>query len=322
MMRTVLIGAVESTHIALETLGRCAAPPAALVTLPLSHAHRHSDFVDLRPLAARLAVPVIETTNINAPETLARLHDLAPTYAMVIGWSQICRREFLALPAAGAIGFHPALLPENRGRAVLPWTILQGRRETGATLFWLDEGTDSGDIIAQERVPVAPDETAATLYARMADVLRRLLEGVIPALAEGRAPRVPQDHTRASWCAKRTPADGLIDWQSGAHAVWTLIRAVGDPYPGAFTFFAGAPLHVWDAAYAGPAPHAGLPGQVQVLQRDGALVQCGDGEHVLLRTVQRAGEGRRPAAEVLKVHVRLGIDWGDVYRRLAEARDR
>jgi methionyl-tRNA formyltransferase len=321
-MRTILIGAVDSTRVALDTLGRHGAPPAALLTLPLSHARRHSDFVDLRPLARQLAVPVIETTNVNAPDTLQRLRDLAPTYALVIGWSQICRREFLAVPTAGAIGFHPALLPENRGRAVLPWTILQGRREAGATLFWLDEGTDSGDILAQERVPVAPDETAATLYARMGEALRRLLESVLPALAAGGAPRLPQDHTRATYCAKRTPADGLIDWRHDAHAVWTLIRAVGDPYPGAFTFLDGRSLHVWDAAFVGPAPYTGLPGQVQALRDGGALVQCGDGQHLLARTVQRAGEERRAAADVLKLHVRLGIDWGEVMRLLAEGRDR
>lgn len=315
-MRTVLVGAVESTEAALQALAGHGVPPVALFTLPPNRSQRHSDYVDLGPLAAECGVPVRPIGNVNAPDVLDELRTLDPTFALVIGWSQICGRAFLDIPRGGAIGFHPAPLPENRGRAVIPWTILQRRTETGSTLFWLDEGVDSGDILCQERFPLRPNETAATLYAQQRQALCRMLSASIPLLRAGIAPRVPQDHQRATYCAKRTPADGMIDWSAPAWAVWTLIRAVGDPYPGAFSQHRGKQLFVWEADHVGEAPYTGLPGQVQALGQAGALVQCGDGQHVLLRTVQVEDGPRLPAGQVVKNHERLGIDWLAVHRRV------
>jgi methionyl-tRNA formyltransferase len=307
-MRTVLVGAVESTRVALEALAGRGAPPAAVFTLPRAESRRHADYVDLRPVAARWNVPVRDVVSVNATEVLDELRALEPTYAFVIGWSQICRRPFLQIPRGGAIGFHPTPLPENRGRAVIPWTILQSRTDTGSTLFWLDEGVDSGDILLQERFPLQPDETAATLYAKHLEALCRMLAAAIPMLQAETAPRAPQDHSQATYCAKRVPADGLIDWRAPARAVWTLIRASGDPYPGAFSLYRGKYLFVWEADYVGEAPYTGLPGQVQAIRDGGALVQCGDGRHVLLKVVQVDGGPRLPAAHVVRNHARLGID--------------
>jgi methionyl-tRNA formyltransferase len=173
----------------------------------------------------------------------------------------------------------------------------------------MDEGLDSGDILVQERFPVAPDETAATLYQKQGRALRAMLEQAVLLLRSGTAPRIPQNHSRATYCAKRTPDDGLIDWGAPAHQVWTLIRAVGDPYPGAFTYHRQSRVVVQAADYVGEGSYTGLPGQVQAVLESGAVVQCGDGRHVLLRTVQREGEERMPAGKVFKNHERLGIDW-------------
>lgn len=306
-MRNVLVGAVESSRVALEAFGRSGEAPVAVVTLPVDRAGRHSDWVDLRPGAARLGAPVIDAADVNDPGLLDRLRALEPDHVFVIGWSQICRLPFLALPEAGVIGYHPAPLPENRGRAVIPWTILQRRTDTGGTLFWMDDGVDTGDVLAQERFGVDPAETAASLYAKHMQVLTSMLAGVLPALAGGTAPRRPQDHTRATWCARRSAADGLIDWGAPATDVWTLVRAAGRPYPGAFTVdHTGRRLTVWEADDRGPGPYWGLPGQVQVLEDGGALVQCGDRSHVLVRSVQVEGGDPAPAADVLRVHQRLG----------------
>jgi methionyl-tRNA formyltransferase len=300
-MRPILVGAVESTLTALETLARQGAPPVAVLTLPPDRAHRHSDWVDLRPAAGRLDIPLVEVTDVNGPDAVAAVARLQPDYAFVVGWSQICRAELLGLPTGGAIGYHPAPLPENRGRGVIPWTILQRRTSTGSSLFWMDEGMDSGDILVQEHFAVAPDETARSLYDKHLAALGRMLAGAVPALRRGAARRVAQDHAKATYCARRTPDDGHVDWRADAEHVWTLVRASGDPYPGAFSFL--------DAQLVGAAPYWGQPGQVQALGDGGALVQCGDGQHVLLRTVQREDDERRPAAEVLRVHQRLGVDW-------------
>jgi methionyl-tRNA formyltransferase len=307
-MRIILVGAVESTRVAFQTMAREGLPPVALVTLPHSRSGRHSDYVALQPLAAELSIPVIATADVNQPKALVDMRALDPDYIFVIGWSQICREQFRSIPRLGCIGFHPAPLPENRGRAVIPWTILQRRAETGSTIFWLDDGVDSGDILAQSKFPVSQSETAITLYRKHLQALEQLLTQALSSLRQGKAPCIAQDHSRASYCAKRTAADGWIDWNQSADSVWTLIRAVGRPYPGAFTFMQGRKMIVWEAELIGTEPFWGLPGQVQVIRGGGALVQCGDRGHVLLTKVQVQAEPEMGAGGRLKVHERLGYD--------------
>ena len=316
-MRTILIGAVDSTKIALEILVKHGAPPLALFTLPLSKSSRHSDYVDLEPVAAKHGVPILPATNINKPEVLEQIRSLEPDYIFVIGWSQICRQEFLSIPKIGCIGCHPAAIPENRGRGVIPWTILQGCSETGISLFWLDEGVDSGDIIVQENFPVAPDETATTLYKKHGYYLEKILNEAVASLVAGKITRIAQDHSQASYCAKRTPDEGFIDWNLPAESIWTLIRAVTKPYPGAFTFYKGNKLVIWEADYVGEAPYWGLPGQIQAILEEGVLVQCGDGKHLLLKTCQLENEPETDANQVLrKNHEKLGINFLKLYTRI------
>ena len=317
-MRTILVGAVDSTKIALEILVKHGVPPLALFTLPLSKSSRHSDYVDLEPVAAKYGVPVLPATNVNKPKILEQIRSLDPDYIFVIGWSQICRQEFLSIPKIGCIGCHPAPIPENRGRGVIPWTILQGCSETGISLFWLDEGADSGDLILQEKFPVAPDETATTLYDKHGYYLEKILNKAVTLLVEGKIPRIPQDHSQATYCAKRTPDDGFIDWNLPAKSIWTLIRAVTKPYPGAFTFYKGNKLVIWSAEYVGEAPYWGLPGQVQALVDQGALVQCGDRKHLLLKTCQLEQGEESNANLLLKNHEKLGIDLLSLYTRITK----
>ena len=316
-MRYVFVGAVEGSYHALEEMLAQGADVVGVFTLAPEYASRHSDFADLSPLAQQYGVPLWGINNINDPEVVAQMQGLEPDYIFVIGWSQIVKRPVLELPTRACIGFHPALLPQNRGRAVIPWTILQGLRRSGATLFYLDEGLDSGDILIQKSFTVESDETARTLYNKVTATLREMIREVLPFLENDNPPRQLQDHSKATYCAKRTPADGLIDWQHPAEQIWTLIRAVGEPYPGAFTFHQGKKLVIWEATLVLSAPYCGLPGQVQAINQDGVLVQCGDGKHILLRTVQAEHEDRCPATNYsMKMHEVLGIDWLSVYQQV------
>src|SRR5690606_27646673 len=120
---------------------------------------------------------------------------------------------------------------------------------TAATLFWLDEGIDSGPILLQELIDVAPYETARTLYVKHTETLARLLPAALDLIEIGNAPRIAQDHANASYCAKRVPEDGRIDWREPAQSVLRLIRAVSDPYPGAFTTYGDRRLIVDAAAW-------------------------------------------------------------------------
>lgn len=294
-MRALVVGAVESTQVAIAAL---AASPdwqvAAVMSLPPELAHRHSDFVDLAPYAAAAGARMIHAANGNAPEAVAAVREVDADLAFVIGWSQICRAPFIDAAGGRLVGYHPAPLPRLRGRAVLPWTILQAEPITAASLFWIEaeeQGVDSGPIIAQHYFHVPPDEDATGLYANHMTALRQALDSVLPLLARGRAPAVPQDERCATWAARRTADDGCIDWRQPAHAVARLVRAVTRPYPGAFTSCREGKLTLWRAA-EDPAGlrHLAAPGQVIALSDTGFTVMCGDGR--ALRVLEH--DGPRP----------------------------
>jgi len=300
-MRTVFVGTVEGSRVALEALIEAGRPPALVVTLADDVAHRHSDFADLTSPARAAGCTVLHVTDINAPDTLDAIRAVNPDLCMVIGWSQICREPFREIARIGNIGFHPAPLPRMRGRAVVPWTILTNQPTTGSTLFWLDEGVDSGEILLQRTFDVAPEETARTLYQKHLAALKELLPEALSLMESGTAPRIAQDHSLASYCAKRTAGDGLIDWHEPAEEILRLIRAVGDPYPGAFTHHKGARLVIETAA---PFPRSdryiGLVGQVQCHTDAGFVIRCGDGICIEVTQWRGASEGRP------RVHVKLG----------------
>src|SRR5262245_43904158 len=146
MVKCAFVGAVEGSAVALKALHDAGIVPALTITLPPEASHRHSDFADLTTPARQAGGAIHHTANINADATLEAVAAVQPDLVLVIGWSQICKRPFRDIARIGTVGFHPSALPKMRGRAVIPWTILIGERETGSTLFWIDEGTDSGPI--------------------------------------------------------------------------------------------------------------------------------------------------------------------------------
>jgi methionyl-tRNA formyltransferase len=289
--RAILIGAVESSRVALSAI--MASPGwevAAVVTIDARFSDRHSDFVDLGA-AVPAGCPVVAVDNINHDEALDRLGAIAADYVFVIGWSQICGPRFLErMPPV--IGYHPAALPRMRGRAAIPWTILMEEPITAGTLFWIDAGTDTGDILDQQYFHVAPLETAASLYDKHMVALETMLGRALGVLGGEETPRQVQDETCATWAAKRTPLDGRIDWARSADDIARLVRASGRPYPGAFTTASGEHLTIWagEASTVGARHLAGI-GQVIARTPDSFTVMCGDRTALL---VIEWGESLRP----------------------------
>ena len=298
-MRIVLVGAVEATRVAIEALAEYGRLPVALLTLPPSALGRHSDGVDLAPVAARHGIELIYSTSVNSRETLEALAIIKPDIVLAIGWSQICRAPFRSAAKLGCVGFHPSALPKMRGRAVIPWTILTGVPTTGSTFFWLSEGVNAGDIILQRRFPVAEDETARSLYTKHLQAMRDMLPEIISMFAKGKPVRQPQREEDVSYCARRTPEDGIIDWREPADAILRFVRAVGDPYPGAFTPFGGALLFIDKARmFENSHQYIGLAGQIQSHTDLGFTVKCGDGNCIEVLE-WRWIEGKRPPKHVM-----------------------
>lgn len=302
-MRAVVVGAVGSTEVVLDAFAEAEDWEVALVvTLPLELNERHSDFVDLGPKAEALGAAVLRAAKTNVPETLDAIREAQPDYIFVVGWSQLCGSDFLAIRPGKVIGYHPAALPRLRGRAALPWTILLDEKITAGSLFWMEEGTDDGDILAQSYFHLAPDETAAELYDKHMVALRQMLDENLPILAAGREPRRRQDERYATWAAKRTARDGLIDWRDDATIIDRLVRAVGRPYPGAFTHAGQGKLTIWKSEPVGGANlHHAAPGQIVAREGDTLTIQTGSG---LLRLLEWECENEKPPL----MHAILGRD--------------
>ena len=292
----------------LEAAAESGAEVVAVVTLPGPVDPNRSGQCSFDDVAARLGARLIETRDVNASETLAALSESAPELIFVVGWSQLVGDELIALAPSGVFGMHPTLLPRHRGRAPIPWTILSGLAMTGVTLFEIEDATaDSGPIVGQVEVPVGPDETASTLFARISEAHLELVREHVPGLLAGTAPRIPQDPSRASSWPKRVPADGIIDWMTRAPYLHDWVRAQTRPYPGAFTFLDDTRIVVWRAAPTTidrPAP----AGTVVEGRESGVVVACGDGGLVLEEVEPQGGgvlEGPG-VAEAIPVGARLG----------------
>src|ERR687888_1014386 len=288
-MRLVWVSFDVMGRDCLAAAAEAGAAVAAVVTLPGPIDPNRSGQCSFDELAADLGARLIETADVNSPETIAAVREVEPDLIFVVGWSQLVLDEFVALPRHGVFGMHPTLLPKHRGRAAIPWAILSGLAKTGVTLFEIADGTaDSGPIVGQVEVPIAPDETATTLYEKVTAAHLQLVRESVPRLLDGTAERTPQDTRRASAWPKRTPADGIIDWEMRARYLHDWVRAQTRPYPGAFTYLGDEKLVVWRAR---PVELDEDAPAGTVVARDGeeAVVACGEGG-LVLEEVEGAAE--------------------------------
>ena len=297
-MRLVWVSFDVMGRDCLAAAAEAGAEVAAVVTLPGPIDPNRSGQCSFDEIATELGARLIETVDVNSPETIAALREADPDLTFVVGWSQLVLDEFIGLPPHGVFGMHPTLLPRHRGRAAIPWAILSGLAKTGVTLFQIADGTaDSGPVVGQVDVPIARDETATTLYDKVTAAHLELVRQFVPKLLDGTAERTPQDTRRASTWPKRTPADGIIDWETRAPYLYDWVRAQTRPYPGAFTFLGDDRLVVWRARPVELDEEAPA-GTVVGREGEAAVVACGEGGLVL--------EEVEGAAEPLPVGARLG----------------
>jgi len=196
-------------------------------------------FDSVAELAALHGIPTIMPENPNDPEVVARIAALAPDFIFSFYYRLMLKPALLAIPRCGAYNLHGSLLPKYRGRVPVNWAVLRGERETGATLHRMLEKPDAGGIVAQQAVPILPDDTAHQVFQKVTVAAEIALDGVLPRLIAGTAPELPQDLSLGGYFGGRQPEDGRIDWSQSAQAIHNLVRAVAPPYPGAFTDLPG-----------------------------------------------------------------------------------
>ena len=255
------------------------------VRLVVTHADNPDEniwFGSVAALAKAHGIPTIVPDDPNAPDVVARIEALAPDFLFSFYYRQMLKAPLLAIPRRGALNMHGSLLPKYRGRVPINWAIIHGERETGATLHYMTIKPDNGDIVAQERVPIGPDETAAEVFDKVTDAAASALERVLPALIAGNAPRVAQDLSQGGYFGGRKPEDGRIDWTLPARRIHDLVRAVAPPYPGAFSDIAGHRLSVLRTRVVDETePHPAGP-QLRI-DAGRVLADCGTGTLELLR---------------------------------------
>lgn len=237
--------------------------------------------------AESLGLPVIRPADMKAPAVRDELAALRADVFAVVAFGAILTPAVLALPRAGCVNLHGSLLPDYRGASPVQRALWDDRAETGVCTLFMDEGIDTGDVIACRREPIREDDDAASLAARLAALGGPLLAESVVQAAEGRAPRAPQDRAAGSYARKLRKQDGVVDWDLPAREVRAHARAV-TPWPGAATAFRGRRVLIVRAVPEAGAPGA-APGTLLGSDDDGLRVACADG---VLRVTRLKPEGR------------------------------
>ncbi|MBQ4774843.1 bifunctional UDP-4-amino-4-deoxy-L-arabinose formyltransferase/UDP-glucuronic acid oxidase ArnA [Pectobacterium versatile] len=273
-------------------------------------------YASVAKAAAEMDVPVFAPEDINHPLWVNRIRELAPDVIFSFYYRTLLSDDILQLPAFGAFNLHGSLLPRYRGRAPVNWVLVNGETQTGVTLHKMVSRADAGDIVAQSVVAIDEEDTALTLHGKCRTAAAALLAQQLPLIRSREITLTPQDESRASYFGRRTAADGLIDWHKSAREINNLIRAVTEPYPGAFTFLGERNVTIWRARVVKD-KIGGEPGAI--ISTSPLVVACGEDALEIVSGQSETGlymSGSRLAAEMGMVpQARLGNLASRVQRR-------
>jgi methionyl-tRNA formyltransferase len=240
---------------------------------------------------------LLQPPSLRRPETIAELRELTPDMIVVAAFGQILPPEVLAIPPHGCLNVHASLLPRYRGAAPIVAAILAGEEQTGVTLMLMDEGMDTGPILARARCEIEPQDTTGSLSVKLAHLGADLLIEALPRWLDGQIVPQPQDDSLATYCRITTKKDGLIDWSLPAIDLWLRVRAY-HPWPGTYTYWRGKLLKILRARPVTIDLSNEESGQVISLD-DGVAVVTGT-DALLLEKIQLAGKKVLAAQEFIR----------------------
>ncbi|MGQ0676732.1 MAG: methionyl-tRNA formyltransferase, partial [Rhodospirillales bacterium] len=267
----------------------------------------------MKEAALALKLPVLQPASYRKPEVWEQFRQLKPDLQVMAFVTLFVPEEFLNIPAKGSIQYHPSLLPKFRGPSSINWPIIKGEAETGLSIFWPDNGLDTGDILLQKKTPIGPDDSLGSVYFdRLFPMGVAAMLEAVDLVKAGKAPRAKQDHSKASyegWCA----ADNArVDWGKPVQQIHNLIRGC-NPAPGAWTMHAGQKLQVFESKplpAIDPKGIGGKMGEVVAVEADGFTLAVADGRIKILRVKpdggQKVAAGEFAAAARLSPGARLG----------------
>jgi methionyl-tRNA formyltransferase len=298
-MRIVVHGQQAFGKAVLEALLKRGEDVVAVYVAPEKPGQK-ADPLTEAALSAKL--PVYQPPSYRKPEVWEEFRALKPDLQVMAFVTLFVPEDFLNIPTNGSIQYHPSLLPKGRGPSAINWPIIQGETETGLSIFWPDNGLDTGDVLLQKRTPISPDDSLGSVY------FDRLFPMGVDAMLEavdlvkaGKAPRIKQNDGEATYEGRCTSANARIDWGKPWRQIHNLIRGC-NPAPGAWTTRDGQTLQIFEAK---PLPArdskgiAGKMGEVVAVDADGFTVVCADGRIRVVR-VKPADGGKVAAADYVK----------------------
>ena len=288
-MNTIVIGSVVSSRIVLEELIHAGIPVLKVFSLDETYSKNVSGYDPIHKTAEKHGIPVATFHTINSLPCVEEIERLSADYIFVVGLSQIVGGRLIRAAKKGVIGFHPTALPQYRGRAAMVWQVLLGVTDAKCTLFFIDEGMDSGPILGQEPYRIGEEDYASDIEKSLCEALRRLCRRVFEGMKTGTLHPEKQDESQATYLLKRIPEDGEIDWNQPIEPIYRLIRGTSRPYPGAFSYYDGEKkLIIWHAKRMENTRYIGQPGQIAEVRENSFDVLCKDG---LLQVDEYEAEG-------------------------------
>ena len=300
-MRIVFFGCDDFAVVSCQRLIDDGHQMVAVVTQPDKPSGRglHTAFSATKALALRSSIEVFQPAALKDDAVIERLKAYDADVFVVVAYGKLLPDIVLNIPKYFCVNVHPSLLPKYRGAAPVNWAVINGEQLTGVTLIRMNASMDGGDILAQEQVPLTEEITSSCLRQQLAVLGAAMLSSLLPLIAQGRAPVLQQDASRATRAPKLHKELGCIQWADKAKKIHDLVRGT-QPWPGAYTFLRGDLLKVLEAAPA-DAVSVGIPGEIVELRRDGFCVQAGD-RAVLVKRVHPAGGKPMDARSFLAGH--------------------
>jgi UDP-4-amino-4-deoxy-L-arabinose formyltransferase/UDP-glucuronic acid dehydrogenase (UDP-4-keto-hexauronic acid decarboxylating) len=238
------------------------------------NAQENAFFGSVARLAAERGIPVYAPDDVNHPLWVDRIAEMKPDVIFSFYYRNLLGEAILNSARIGAFNLHGSLLPAYRGRAPLNWVLVNGETQTGVTLHRMISRADAGAIIAQRAVEIADADDALSLHRKLTESAKHLLEGALPTLKSGTFSETAQDESKASYVGRRTPEDGRLEWEKPAQTLHNLVRAVSDPWPGAFSFVGTHKFIVWKSRVRSDVAPARAGTVISVAP---LIIACGEG---------------------------------------------
>ena len=307
-MKILFMGTPDFAAGSLKSLINAGYEISAVVTQPDRPKGRSGQpvFSPVKEASVAAGIPVLQPERIKRPEETAKLLDYPADIYVVAAFGQILSKEILDQPRYGCINVHASLLPKYRGASPIQRVILDGEKETGITIMQMNEGLDTGDILYQKKLELAPDETFETLHDRLMELGGQTLTEALPLIEAGKITPVKQDDSASCYAPLIKKEDGLIDWKKTSEQISSQVRAF-NPWPGAFTHIGGKLLKVWEVQ---PVSGSGKAGDIIDADKTSFTVTCGDGAVRILALQPEGKKKMDTSAFLLGNRIEIGEHLG------------